>query len=153
MKTIYIDADACPVKKEVYRVAARYGWPTFVVANQFINAPASQIIFCIKVGDGMDEADDWIAERAEPGDIVITADIPLAARALEKGARALGTKGREFTVDTIGDALAARAMSQELREDGVETGGPRPMEKKDRSQFLQKLDQLINAVQREGTTP
>ncbi len=149
MKTLYIDADACPVKKEAYRVAARYGWPTFVVANQFINAPASQIIFCIQVGDGMDEADDWIAERAGVGDIVITADIPLAARALENGARALGPRGREFTEDSIGDALASRALSQDLREMGVETGGPAPMAQKDRSQFLQKLDQLINAAQRE----
>ena len=149
MKTIYIDADACPVKKETYRVAARYHWSTFVVANQFINTPASQIIFCIRVGDGMDEADDWIVERAEPGDIVITSDIPLAARVLEKGARALGAKGREFTEESIGDALASRALSQDLREMGVETGGPSPMAGKDRSLFLQKLDQMINTAQRE----
>jgi len=149
MKTIYIDADACPVKEEAYRVAARYRWSTFVVANQPITTPASQIIFCIQVGDGLDEADDWIAKRAGPGDIVITADIPLAARVLERGARALGPRGHEFTVDSIGDALASRALSQELREIGVETGGPSPMVQKDRSQFLQKLDQLINAAQRE----
>ena len=149
MKTIYIDADACPVKDETYRVAGRYGWSTFVVANQFINTPASRRIFCIRVGDGMDEADDWIAQRAEPGDIVITADIPLAARVLEKQARALGPRGREFTPDSIGDALASRALSQDLREMGVDAGGQAPMAKKDRSLFLQKLDQLINAIQRE----
>ncbi len=149
MKTVYIDADACPVKSEVYKVAERYKWPTFVVANQQINTPASVLIYAIKVGTGMDEADDWIAERAAPGDIVITADIPLAARALENGARVLGLKGREFTADSIGNALADRALSQELRESGVETGGPAPMQKKDRSRFLGKLDELINAVLRE----
>lgn len=149
MKTIYIDADGCAVKDEVYRVARRYGWGTFVVANQPINTPPSQLIFCITVGRGADEADDYIAERAGPGDIVITADIPLAARALEKQARALGPKGREFTPDSIGDALASRALSQELREAGVLTGGPAPMAKKDRSRFLSKLDELVNAVLRQ----
>lgn len=151
LKTIYIDADACAVKKEVYKVGVRYRWRIFVVANQPINTPSLPGIFSIEVSQGADVADDYIAERSSPGDIVITADIPLAARALEKGARVLGPKGREFTPDGIGDALASRELGQQLREIGVATGGPAPMSQRDRSKFLEKLDQVINAIQRDNT--
>ena len=150
MKTIYIDADACPVKKETYRVAARYGWGTFVVANQFISTPPSQIIFCIQVGDGMDEADDWIAEHVEGGDIVITADILLAARCLEKSARVLGPRGRIFKDESIGEAIAAREAQAYMREMGIQAGGPKPLEERARSNFLQKLDQVVQAVKRKA---
>ena len=149
MKTIYIDADGCAVKDEVYRVAQRYRWPVVVVANQPLHTPASPLITAVIVRQGPDVADDYIAERAGPGDIVITADIPLAARVLEAEGRALGPKGVEFSEDSIGDALASRAIAQQLRDMGVMTGGPRPMQSADRSRFLGKLDQLVNAVQRE----
>ena len=146
---IYIDADGCAVKDEVYRVARRYAWRVLVVANQPIQTPSSPLIFSVIVGKGADVADDYIAERVGVGDIVVTADIPLAARALEKEARVLGPKGREFTPSSIGEALASRALSQELREMGVMTGGPAPMARQDRSRFLGALDMLINAIQRQ----
>lgn len=149
MHTIFIDADGCPVKEEVYRVSKRYHLDVRVVANRHLNLPPSPLIQPMVVSDGFDAADDWIAEHAGVGDVVITADIPLAARCLERGARVLGTKGREFTEDSIGDALASRELSQQLREMGVTTGGPAPMAKKDRSRFLSKLDELINAIKRE----
>jgi len=149
-KMIYIDADGCPVKEETYKVARRYGIPVRVVANRRTGVPESPLIEAVVVGGGFDAADDWIAERASPGDIVVTADIPLASRCLEKGARALGTKGKPFTDDSIGGALAARDLSQQLRESGVFTGGPAPMSRKDRSRFLSKLDELVNAIRREG---
>ncbi|MGM0575695.1 MAG: YaiI/YqxD family protein [Myxococcota bacterium] len=148
-RTIYVDADACPVKDEVYRVARRYRWRVFVVANQPITTPSIPRVFTIMVDQGPDVADDYIAERAGPGDIVVTADIPLAARALDKDARVLGFKGREFTPASIGDALGSRALSEHLREIGVQTGGPAPMGKGDRSRFLQKLDELVHTIQRE----
>ena len=104
------------------------------------------------MGDGDDVADDWIAERSVAGDVVITSDIPLAARCLENGARVLGQKGEEFTLDSIGGALAGRSLSQDLREMGVMTGGPRPMERKDRSRFLSKLDNILVALDRGAST-
>jgi uncharacterized protein YaiI (UPF0178 family) len=148
--TIYIDADGCPVKPETYKVATRYQIPVRLVANRYLQIPPSPLFQAVTVGDGFDEADDWIAEHAGVGDIVITADIPLAARCLQNGARALGPKGRPFTEDSIGDAVASRALSQHLRESGINTGGPAPMGKRDRSRFLAKLDELVNAVRREG---
>lgn len=148
--TIYIDADGCPVKNETYKVAKRYQIPVRVVANRPSQVPASPLIETVVVGQGLDEADDWIVEQAELGDIVITADIPLAARCLQKGARVLGPKGKPFTDNSIGDAVASRELSQQLREMGVHTGGPAPMGKKDRSRFLAKLDELVNAIRREG---
>lgn len=148
--TIYIDADGCPVKAETYKVAQRYRIPVRVVANRHTNVPPSPLIAAIVVGKGFDEADDWIAERATAGDIVVTADIPLAARCLKNGARVLGPKGKPFTEDSIGNALASRELSQHLREMGMQTGGPAPMGKKDRSRFLSKLDELINAIRRES---
>lgn len=153
MGTIYIDGDACSVKKETYKVAVRRGWPVRVVANHYIQTPPARTIVCITVGKGADVADDWIAERALPGDVVITNDIPLAARCLEKGARVLGQKGREFTEASIGEALGTRELFQNLREVGVMTGGPKPMEQKDRSRFLEKLDAILVALERvEGAT-
>ena len=143
MGTIYIDADACSVKAEAYKVGVRYNWPVRVVANQYIQTPRTPLIVCIMVGKGEDVADDWIADKSAPGDVVITNDIPLASRCLDQGARVLGQKGREFTPESIGDALAGRELSQNLREMGVMTGGPRPMEQKDRSRFLGKLDELV----------
>ena len=148
MLTVYIDADACPVKDETYKVANRYELTVWVVANQYVQTPRSERIRIQTVRSGEDAADDWIAEQADKGDIVITADIPLAARALDKGARVLGFKGREFTPDGIGDALASRELSQQLREIGIQTGGPAPFTKKDRSQFSNKLDALVHAIKR-----
>jgi uncharacterized protein YaiI (UPF0178 family) len=149
MKIIYIDADACSVKNETYKVAERWQWSVVVVANQYIQTPRSEMIRCITVDKGDDVADDWIAERCEPGDVVITNDIPLAARCLDKQVRVLGQKGKEFTSDSIGDALASRELGQSLREMGVMTGGPKPMEAKDRSRYLGKLDEILVALGRE----
>ena len=150
MTTVYIDADGCPVKDETYKVALRYGLAVRAVANRHTQVPSSPLIEAVVVGQRFDEADDWIAERAGDGDIVITADIPLAARCLERGAAVLGHKGRRFTEESIGDALASRELSQTLREMGVQTGGPAPMAKKHRSHFLSSLDELINALERAG---
>lgn len=149
MLDIYIDADACPVKDEVYRVALRCDLEVIVVANTQMRRPAEGRVTIVKVGSGDDVADDWIAEQAGVGDIVITADIPLAARCLEGKVRVLGTKGIEYTEDSIGSALAGRNLSQQLREMGVETSGPAPMTKKDRSRFLNTLDSIIQAIRRE----
>ncbi|MFT4569322.1 MAG: hypothetical protein ACI8TX_000466 [Hyphomicrobiaceae bacterium] len=148
MLTIFVDADACPVKDEVYRVATRCELQVRVVANSFINVPRDGRVELITVGSGDDVADDWIAERAGPGDIVVTADILLASRCLKAGARVIGTKGLEFTEDSIGGALAGRELSQQLREMGMETRGPAPMEKKDRGRFLNTLDTVIQAIRR-----
>lgn len=148
MHVFYIDADACPVKGEVYKVARRVKWRVVVVANQYLDVPAADWVERVIVGEGADVADDWIAERVGPGDVVITADIPLAARALEAGAAAVGPKGREFTADSIGGALASRALSQGLREMGMATGGPKPLTAKDRSRFLNTLDRLVQAARR-----
>ncbi len=149
MRTLYIDADACSVKNEAYKVATRWGWPVFVVANQYIQTPPGSAITCITVPQGDDVADAWIAERCGEGDVVITSDIPLAALCLDKGARVLGQKGSEFTSDSIGDALASRELSANLREMGILGTGPKPMQPKDRSRFLGKLDQIMVALDRE----
>jgi uncharacterized protein YaiI (UPF0178 family) len=145
---IYIDADACPVKEEVYRVARRYGIKVFVVANAPIRVPAEALIELVVVRGGFDAADDRIVEGAAAGDIVITSDIPLADRCLRAGARVLGPKGDEFTEDAIGHALATRALLDMLRQSGEFGGGPAPFAKADRSRFLGKLDELIHAVRR-----
>ena len=143
MTILYIDADACPVKDEVYRVAQRHGLKVHVVANAYLQVPAHPLIKRVVVEAGPDVADDWIAERAGPGDIVITADIPLARRALEAGAQALHPAGRPFTADNIGSALASRAIGEHLRSLGEITGGPKPFAPADRSKFLQALDQAV----------
>jgi uncharacterized protein YaiI (UPF0178 family) len=145
---IYVDADACPVKEEVYRVAERYELDVTVVANSRMRVPYEKRIRLKVVGDGFDAADDWIAENVEGDDIVITADIPLAARCLEKGAIVIGSGGRPFTEDNIGDAMASRELLSELRETGEITGGPPPFAKKDRSRFLQRLDEAVHAIRR-----
>jgi uncharacterized protein YaiI (UPF0178 family) len=145
---IYIDADACPVKEEVYRVARRYGIQVFVVANAPIRVPNEDLIELVVVRGGFDAADDRIVEVASAGDIVITSDIPLADRCIRSGARVLSPKGVEFTEDAIGDALATRALLDMLRQSGEFGGGPAPFAKVDRSRFLGKLDELIHAVRR-----
>ena len=140
---LFIDADACPVKDEVYRVAARYGLHVFVVSNSWINTPREKWIEQVVVDAGPDIADDWIAERAGPGDIVITADIPLADRCLKAGAQALKANGQAFTPDSIGSALAGRMIGEHLRSMGVPTSGPPPFSAADRSRFLQALDAAV----------
>ena len=146
--TLYIDADACPVKDEVYRVAARYRLKTWVVANSFMLVPKSPLIERIVVEAGPDIADDWIAEHVRPGDIVITNDIPLADRVLKAGGAAIGGNGRAFTVESIGAALGQRAVMEHLRSTGEITGGPKPFDRNDRSRFLQALDEAIVREQR-----
>ena len=141
--TLYIDADACPVKDEVYRVARRCGLQVFVVSNAWINTPREPLIEQVVVDAGPDVADDWIAERAGPGDIVITADIPLADRCLKAGAQALKANGQLFTPDSIGSALAGRMIGEHLRSMGVATSGPPPFGPADRSRFLQALDAAV----------
>ena len=145
---IYIDADACPVKEEVYRVARRHGVKVFVVANTSIRVPAEDLIEGVVVKGGFDVADDWIVERIGPGDVAITTDIPLAGRCLEKGARVLSPKGHPFTEDAIGEALATRALLDMLRQSGEFGGGPAPFAKADRSRFLSKLDETLHAIRR-----
>jgi uncharacterized protein len=143
MTSIYIDADACPVKDEVYRVADRYRLPVFVVSNSWIRTPADPRVASVVVEDGPDVADDWIAERAGVGDIVVTADIPLADRALKAGAQAIHPTGRVFSADSIGSALASRSIGEHLRSMGEITGGPKPFVPADRSRFLQALDTAV----------
>ena len=145
---IYIDADACPVKDEVYRVAQRYNLHTHVVANAYIHVPAHPKISRTVVEAGPDVADDWIAEHALPGDVVITNDIPLAERVLRVGAAAIAPNGRPFTVDSIGSAIAQRAIMEQIRSTGAITGGPKPFDRTDRSRFLQSLDETINREMR-----
>jgi uncharacterized protein YaiI (UPF0178 family) len=147
--SIFVDADGCPVKEEVYRVAGRYGLTVTLVANKPINAPLKSWIRMQVVPGGFDAADDFIAEKAGPGDIVVTADIPLAARCVPRGARVLGHKGRLFTEESIGEALAVRNLTAELRSAGLVTGGPSAFDRRDRSRFLQALDELIQGIKRE----
>lgn len=147
MLTIYIDADACPVKDETYRVARRYAMKVFVVANNRLRVPSDPLVELV-VCPGFGAADDWIAEQAGAGDVVITSDIPLAARCLLNAAMVLDPKGRPFTENDIGAALASRELMDQLRQSGVVTGGPAPMTPKDRSRFLSKLDEAINLVRR-----
>ncbi|MGW8265392.1 MAG: YaiI/YqxD family protein [Longimicrobiales bacterium] len=152
MPKIFVDADACPVKEEVYRVAKRYGTPVVLVANQWMRVPREAGIELVVVEEagGLDDADHYIVAGAEADDVVVTDDIILASRCLEKGARALTPRGRIFTPDTIGEALATRELMADLREAGAVTGGPAPFEKRDRSNFLQRLDQLMQAARRGG---
>ena len=148
MTTILVDADGCPVKDEVYRVARRYGVEVRVVANTHMRTPDEAWLVLVVVDDGFDAADDWIVEHATPGDIVVTADIPLASRCLKAGAEVLGPSGRPFSDDNIGDAMASRELLSQLREQGAMTGGPPPMDRRARSRFLEKLDQMIQARRR-----
>lgn len=146
MITLYVDADACPVKEEVYRVALRYKLRVFLVANAPMRIPREDLFEMVVVPGNMDAADDWIVEKITDTDIVITTDIPLASRSIKKGARVLNSKGRIYTPESIGNALAARDLSTYLRSIGDITSGPPPFEKKDRSAFLQSLDTLIQAI-------
>jgi len=149
---IYIDADACPVKNEVYRVAERYSLDVTLVANSSMRIPDDPKITLEVVDSGFDAADDWIVEHLEPHDIVITADVLLASRCVKKTARVLGTSGREFTESNIGSAVATRDLMADLRGAGEITGGPAPLTKRDRSFFLQKLDQVIQSIRRATRT-
>jgi uncharacterized protein len=156
MLKIYIDGDACPVKPETFRVAKRYGLAVYVVVNRPMQLPTADKVQLVVVPGSFDAADDWIAGHAGPGDIVITADIPLAARCLKIGAYVLGSKGREFTEDGIGEALATRTVMDLRRQLGEVTGGPAAMDDRSRSRFLSKLDELVNRIQRQQrdtTTP
>jgi uncharacterized protein YaiI (UPF0178 family) len=146
--TVYIDADACPVKDEIYKVAARYGLKTFVVSNSFMQVPTSPLIERVIVGAGPDIADDWIAGRIEGGDVAVTNDIPLAERVLAAGGAAIAPNGRAFSADSIGAAIAQRALMEQIRSTGEITGGPKPFGAADRSQFLQALDQAIQKEMR-----
>jgi len=149
--TIYVDADACPVKAEIYKVAERHAVPVLVVSNSFINIPRHPLFQRMIVGEGLDVADDWIAERVGPGSIVITADIPLADRCIKAGAIAIAPNGRAFTPDSIGMALATRNLMTDLREAGTVTGGPKPFSPRDRSSFLSELDLAIRRLRRAGS--
>jgi uncharacterized protein len=145
---IYIDADSCPVKEEVYRVAARYGLNVTLVSNSRMRLPEKASVKLIIVDGGLDAADDWIAEHATDRDIVVSADIPLASRCIKKGAKVIGPKGRLFTEESIGNALATRELMNQLRDMGEIQGGPAPFEKRDRSRFLHQFDEVIQALLR-----
>jgi uncharacterized protein YaiI (UPF0178 family) len=143
---IYVDADACPVKDEVFRVARRHGLKVHVVANSRMGIPRDPLINLVVVSGRFDAADDWIVEQATEWDIAVTSDIPLADRCLKKGSRVLDPKGRVFTVDSIGDVLASREISSYLRDMGEMGTGPKPYTPKDRSQFLNQLENEIQAL-------
>lgn len=148
MLHIFVDADACPVKKEIYRVAIRYGLEVTLVTNTRMRVPDEKWIALQVVEDRFDAADDWIVENIQAHDIVVTADILLASRCLKKEAQVLGTTGKPFTENTIGDVVATRNLLSELRETGEMTGGPPPIGKRDRSRFLQQLDEMIQSIRR-----
>jgi uncharacterized protein YaiI (UPF0178 family) len=147
--TIYIDADACPVKAEIYRVAERYGLKVYVVSNSYLGVPRDRRVELVVVSDSFDAADDWIAERAGPGDIVVTGDIPLADRSLKAGAAVIGNSGMPFTTSSIGMAMASRELMSTLRAMGEATGGPKPMTQRDRSRFLSALDETVQKLRRQ----
>jgi uncharacterized protein len=153
--TIYIDADACPVKQEIYRVAERHAGKgtalkVFVVSNSPIAVPRDEFVERVVVSAGMDEADNWIAERAKRGDIVVTADVPLASRGVKAGAEVIAPNGKRFTEDSIGNTLATRDLMDSLRSAGAITSGPKPFAPRDRSAFLAALDQAIVRLTRAG---
>jgi len=145
---IFVDADACPVKQEVYRVASRYRLDVTLVANSWMRVPDERWIALEVVEDGFDATDDWIVEHVQTHDIVVTADILLASRCLKEGARVIGTTGKPFTENNIGEAVATRNLLSELRSGGEITGGPPPLKKRDRSRFLQQLDEVIQTIRR-----
>uniref|UniRef100_UPI003F74690A YaiI/YqxD family protein n=1 Tax=Algihabitans albus TaxID=2164067 RepID=UPI003F74690A len=151
--TVYVDADACPVKAEVYRVAERYGLKVYLVANDIMSVPRDQPnVELVVVSDRFDAADDWIAERAGPAAIVVTNDVPLASRCVKAGAYALAPNGRVFSPDSVGMSLAVRNLMQDLRASGEVTGGPPPFSKKDRSAFLSALDLAVTRLRRQIRT-
>ena len=140
---VVVDGDACRVKEEVYAVAARYGIAVTLVANRSLWVPARPPVQLVVVGNAPDAADDWIARHVGAGDVVVTADIPLAARCLARGAGVLGTDGRPFSEDSIGGALATRELKAQLRDAGIASRGPRALTAKDRARFLSQLDRLL----------
>ncbi len=148
MTVLFIDADACPVKKEAYRVAERHHVQVKLVANASMSVPAVPWIELVLVSDGFDAADDWIVEHARANDIVISDDIPLAGRCIPNGVRVISSRGREFTETGIGDALATREVLSHMREHGLASGGPAPFGPKDRSRFLDRFDALLRAALR-----
>ncbi len=150
MLHVFVDADACPVKQEVYRVASRYRLDVTLVANSWMRVPNEEWIILEVVEDRFNAVDDWIVEHVQSRDIVVTADIPLASRCLKEGARVIGPTGKPFTEENIGQALATRNLLSELRGAGEITGGPPPLKKLDRSRFLQKLDEVIQSIRREN---
>ncbi|GHF22906.1 UPF0178 protein [Kordiimonas sediminis] len=145
---LYIDADACPVKEEALKVAYRHNMKTYLVSNQWLRMPVSDLVEKIVVSDGFDAADDWIAERAEKGAIVVTGDIPLADRCLKNGAMVLGHNGRPFTQANIGAAMAMRSLKSDLRDMGEISGAGPAFSKKDRSTFLNELERMVQATLR-----
>ncbi|MDJ0944686.1 MAG: YaiI/YqxD family protein [Kiloniellales bacterium] len=147
---IYVDADACPVKSEVYKVAARHGVPVRVVSNSFLRLPPDPRLELVVVGEALDAADDWIAERAGPKDVVVTADVPLASRCVKAGACVIAPNGKLFTPESIGMALATRNLMTDLREAGQVTGGPKAFSQRDRSAFLSALHEAIERLKRAG---
>lgn len=146
--SILVDADGCPVKQEVYRVATRYGLRVTLVANSRMHVPQGSLFELVIVEGKLDAADDWIVDHVAAGDIVVTTDIPLAARCIGKNALVLSPTGHQFTEENVGDALAGREILAQMREQGMMTGGPAPFGPKDRSRFLQKLDDLVQAARR-----
>ena len=150
---IFVDADACPVKNEVYRVAERYALPVYVVANAFMNVPRGGLIELVVVAAGPDIADDRIAERATSTDIVVTADVPLAARAFRNGASVISPTGKAFDDDSIHMALATRNLLTDLRSAGAETRGPKPLSRQDVSRFLSALDLAVVRIKRKLAGP
>ncbi|MGD9805820.1 MAG: YaiI/YqxD family protein [Hyphomicrobiaceae bacterium] len=148
MTAIYIDADACPVKDEVVRVADRHGLAVHFVSNAWMRLPEGVNVSRVVVPEGPDAADDWIAARIGPGDIAVTADIPLASRSLKAGARVIGPTGRPFTDASIGMALAMRELQQHLRETGESRGFNASFTRADRSRFLQALEEAVQAIKR-----
>jgi uncharacterized protein YaiI (UPF0178 family) len=149
---LFVDGDACPVKDEAYLVASRYAVRVAVVANSRMHVPRDLGVELVLVESGPDAADDWIAEHVRPGDVVVTSDLPLAARCIAGGARVVAPDGREFDEDSIGGLLATRDLKSSLREAGVTTGGPPPLASRDRARFLSKLDELISRGLRETRT-
>ncbi|MGI8526342.1 MAG: YaiI/YqxD family protein [Pseudolabrys sp.] len=140
---IFVDADACPVKPEIYRVAERYGLKVYVVANAFMAVPDHDLIERVTVSEGQDAADDWIAQHAGASDIVVTADIPLAGRCIRNSATVIGPTGKPFTDDSIGMAIATRNLLTDLRSAGATTRGPPPLTRQDISRFLSALDLAV----------
>jgi uncharacterized protein YaiI (UPF0178 family) len=145
---IFVDADACPVKSEVYRVAERHGLRVYVVANSPIQVPRDPLVERVTVGSSLDAADNWIAERADAAAIVVTNDIPLASRCIKAGAKVIAANGRAFTESSMGMTLAMRNLMADLRDSGTVTGGPPAFSSRDRSAFLAELDQTIRRLRR-----
>lgn len=145
---IYVDGDACPVKEQIYRVAARYRLPVIVAANSPMRVPEQDDVEFVHVPGSFEAVDDWIAEQAEAGDIVTTADILLASRAIDRGAVAIDFRGKEFSADSLGGMLATREVAQYLRGNGQYSGGPPPLSAQDRGRFAGKLDEVVNRVLR-----